>query len=101
MHVANEALFIFFQDLCVVLDGKGNVLNRSIDGQIVMRSFLSGCPNLTMQLNDDLVVGPSGPPPSPQLVFHLSEGAPAHPHPASLQLRTLPTPIPSTCLSPQ
>jgi hypothetical protein len=44
----------------VVLDGKGNIVSRSIDGQIVMRSFLSGCPNLTVQLNDDLVVGPSG-----------------------------------------
>jgi hypothetical protein len=56
-----ESVVIFcFQDLCVVLDGKGNIVSRSIDGQIVMRSFLSGCPNLHVQLNDDLVVGPSG-----------------------------------------
>jgi AP-4 complex subunit mu-1 len=55
-----SAVMFCFQDLCVVLDGRGNIVSRSIDGQIVMRSFLSGCPNLTVQLNDDLVVGPSG-----------------------------------------
>ena len=49
-----------FQDLCVVLDGKGNIVSRSIDGQLIMRSFLTGCPNLTVQLNEDLVVGPGG-----------------------------------------
>jgi hypothetical protein len=48
------------QDLCVVLDGKGNIVSRSIDGQLMMRSFLTGCPNLTVQLNEDLVVGPAG-----------------------------------------
>jgi len=56
----NELFVDVLEDLCVVLDGKGNILSRSIDGQIVMRSFLSGCPNLTVQLNDDLVVGAGG-----------------------------------------
>nr|CCC50048.1 putative adaptor complex AP-4 medium subunit [Trypanosoma vivax Y486] len=56
----NEIYVDFLERLNVVFNNVGQVLLFTVDGSIVMKSFLAGSPILHLALNDDLVVGSSG-----------------------------------------
>jgi AP-4 complex subunit mu-1 len=53
----NEIFVDIIERLTVLFNSNGFVVNSSIDGSIMMKSFLSGNPELRLALNEDLVVG--------------------------------------------
>jgi AP-4 complex subunit mu-1 len=53
----NEIFVDIIERLTVLFNSEGQVVNNSIDGTILMKSFLSGNPELRLALNEDLVVG--------------------------------------------
>jgi len=53
----NEIYVDILEKLNVLFNSQGNVINSSIDGSILMKSFLAGNPELRLALNEDLVIG--------------------------------------------
>jgi AP-4 complex subunit mu-1 len=53
----NEIYVDIIERLNVLFSSNGYVVNSSIDGSILMKSFLSGNPELRLALNEDLVIG--------------------------------------------
>ena len=53
----NEIFVDIIERLTVLFNSSGQVVNSSIDGSVMMKSFLSGNPELRLALNEDLVVG--------------------------------------------
>lgn len=53
----NEIYVDIIERLTVLFNSSGYVINSSIDGSIMMKSFLSGNPELRLALNEDLVIG--------------------------------------------
>lgn len=56
----NEIYVDIVERLTVLFNANGYVVNSSIDGSILMKSFLSGNPELRLALNEDLVIGKGG-----------------------------------------
>lgn len=56
----NEIYVDIVERLTVLFSAAGYVVNSSIDGSILMKSFLSGNPELRLALNEDLVIGKGG-----------------------------------------
>lgn len=53
----NEIYVDIVERLTLLFNANGYVVNSSIDGSILMKSFLSGNPELRLALNEDLVIG--------------------------------------------
>lgn len=53
----NELFCDILERLNVVFSSTGQMLNASIEGKIQMKSYLAGNPELTLQLNEELVIG--------------------------------------------
>lgn len=53
----NEIYVDILERIAVLINSEGYVLNSTVDGAIVMKSFLSGNPPLRMALNPDLLIG--------------------------------------------
>lgn len=53
----NEIYVDIIEKLTVVFNSSGQIINNNIDGSIIMKSFLSGNPELRLALNDDLIIG--------------------------------------------
>lgn len=53
----NEIFVDIIERLTCLFNASGYVINSSIDGSIMMKSFLSGNPELRLALNEDLVIG--------------------------------------------
>lgn len=53
----NEIYVDIVERLTILFNSTGYVVNSSIDGSILMKSFLSGNPELRLALNEDLVIG--------------------------------------------
>ena len=53
----NEIYVDILERLNVLFNSQGNIINSSIDGSILMKSFLAGNPELRLALNEDLVIG--------------------------------------------
>jgi AP-4 complex subunit mu-1 len=53
----NEIYVDIIERLTILFNNTGYVVNSSIDGSILMKSFLSGNPELRLALNEDLVIG--------------------------------------------
>lgn len=53
----NEIYVDIIERLTVLFNASGYVINSAIDGSILMKSFLSGNPELRLALNEDLVIG--------------------------------------------
>lgn len=53
----NEIYVDIIERLTVLFNSNGTVVNSAIDGSIMMKSFLSGNPELRLALNEDLVIG--------------------------------------------
>ena len=53
----NEIYVDIIEKLTVLFNAQGHVVNSSIDGSIMMKSFLAGNPELRLALNEDLVIG--------------------------------------------
>lgn len=53
----NEIYVDIIERLTVLFNASGTIVNSSIDGSILMKSFLSGNPELRLALNEDLVIG--------------------------------------------
>eukprot|EP01038_Epipyxis_sp_PR26KG_P008755 gene8755-11829_t len=53
----NEIYVDIVERLTVMFNASGFVINSAIDGSILMKSFLSGNPELRLALNEDLVIG--------------------------------------------
>lgn len=53
----NEIYVDILERISVLINSSGYVLNSTVDGAIVMKSFLSGNPPLRMALNPDLLIG--------------------------------------------
>jgi AP-4 complex subunit mu-1 len=53
----NEIYVDIVERLTLLFNASGYVVNSSIDGSILMKSFLSGNPELRLALNEDLVIG--------------------------------------------
>ncbi len=56
----NEIYVDIIERLTVLFNSSGYVVNSAIDGSIMMKSFLSGNPELRLALNEDLVIGKGG-----------------------------------------
>jgi AP-4 complex subunit mu-1 len=56
----NEIYVDIVERLTVMFNSNGYVVNSAIDGSILMKSFLSGNPELRLALNEDLVIGKGG-----------------------------------------
>lgn len=56
----NEIYVDILERLTILFNSNGYVVNSSIDGSIMMKSFLSGNPELRLALNEDLVIGKGG-----------------------------------------
>jgi AP-4 complex subunit mu-1 len=56
----NEIYVDIIERLTVLFNNSGVVVNSAIDGSIMMKSFLSGNPELRLALNEDLVIGKGG-----------------------------------------
>ena len=56
----NEIYVDIVERLTVLFNASGFVVSSSIDGSILMKSFLSGNPELRVALNEDLVIGRGG-----------------------------------------
>ena len=57
----NEIFVDILERLTMLFAANGSVVNSTIDGCIQMKSYLAGNPELRLALNEDLVVGKSGP----------------------------------------
>jgi AP-4 complex subunit mu-1 len=57
----NEIFVDIFEHISVTFNVNGYALSQSIDGTIQMKSYLEGNPYLKLALNEDLVIGKSGP----------------------------------------
>eukprot|EP00762_Andalucia_godoyi_P000103 ANDGO_02260.mRNA.1 AP-4 complex subunit mu len=57
---ANELFVDILEKLHATFDGTGKLQNSYIEGSIIMRSFLSGSPEIHVGLNSDLQVGRDG-----------------------------------------
>lgn len=53
----NEIYVDIVERLTILFNNTGYVVNSSIDGSILMKSYLSGNPELRLALNEDLVIG--------------------------------------------
>jgi AP-4 complex subunit mu-1 len=53
----NEIYVDIVERLTILFSNTGYVVNSSIDGSILMKSYLSGNPELRLALNEDLVIG--------------------------------------------
>lgn len=53
----NEIFVDILERLTVLFNSQGAIINSSIDGSILMKSFLAGNPELRVALNEDLVIG--------------------------------------------
>jgi AP-1 complex subunit mu len=53
-HARNEVFLDVIEKVNVLIAGNGNVLRSEIVGKLVMKSYLSGMPNLKLGLNDKL-----------------------------------------------
>ena len=53
----NEIYVDIIERLTVLFNNNGLMINSSIDGSILMKSFLSGNPELRLALNEDLIIG--------------------------------------------
>ncbi|KAJ2746867.1 clathrin associated protein complex medium subunit [Coemansia sp. BCRC 34301] len=56
----NEAFVDVIESVNLIMSAKGTVLRADVQGQIVMRSFLSGMPECKFGLNDKLVLDRDG-----------------------------------------
>ncbi|KAJ2378741.1 clathrin associated protein complex medium subunit [Coemansia sp. RSA 2607] len=56
VYKKNEAFVDVIESVNLILSAKGTVLRADVQGQIVMRSFLSGMPECKFGLNDKLVL---------------------------------------------
>jgi len=56
----NEIYVDIIERLTILFNSSGFIVNSSIDGSILMKSFLSGNPELRLALNEDLVIGKGG-----------------------------------------
>merc|ERR1711871_248765 len=56
----NEIFVDIVERLTILFTANGSVVNSSIDGSIQMKSYLSGNPELSLALNEDLVIGKGG-----------------------------------------
>ncbi|KAJ2782108.1 clathrin associated protein complex medium subunit [Coemansia javaensis] len=56
VYKKNEAFVDVIESVNLILSAKGTVLRADVQGQIVMRSFLSGMPECRFGLNDKLVL---------------------------------------------
>ncbi|KAJ2858810.1 clathrin associated protein complex medium subunit [Coemansia erecta] len=56
LYKKNEAFVDVIESVNLILSAKGTVLRADVQGQIVMRSFLSGMPECKFGLNDKLVL---------------------------------------------
>jgi AP-4 complex subunit mu-1 len=56
----NEIYVDIIERLTVLFNTSGYVVNSSIDGSILMKSFLAGNPKLRLALNEDLAIGRQG-----------------------------------------
>lgn len=56
----NEIYVDIVERINVLFNSSGLIVNSSIDGSILMKSFLSGNPELRLALNEDLVIGKGG-----------------------------------------
>ncbi|KAJ2608381.1 clathrin associated protein complex medium subunit, partial [Coemansia sp. RSA 1365] len=59
VYKKNEAFVDVIESVNLILSAKGTVLRADVQGQIVMRSFLSGMPECKFGLNDKLVLDQS------------------------------------------
>ena len=53
----NEIYVDVIEKLAVLFNSHGYLVNSSIDGCIMMKSFLAGNPELHLALNEDLIIG--------------------------------------------
>ena len=56
----NEIFVDIVERLTILFTANGSIVNSSIDGSIQMKSYLSGNPELSLALNEDLVIGKGG-----------------------------------------
>src|SRR6201996_8291645 len=56
-HRKNEAFVDVIEDVNLLLSATGTVLRADVNGQIVMRAYLSGTPECKFGLNDRLTLG--------------------------------------------
>merc|ERR1712070_83502 len=56
----NEIFVDIIEELNVTFQPNGMIANMDIDGRIQMKSYLSGNPDLTVGLNQDLAIGKAG-----------------------------------------
>lgn len=56
----NEIFIDLLERLTVLVAANGNILRSHLDGCLLMRSFLSGQPEIRLALNEDLTIGPEG-----------------------------------------
>ncbi|KAJ2813327.1 clathrin associated protein complex medium subunit, partial [Coemansia furcata] len=56
LYKKNEAFVDVIESVNLIMSAKGTVLRADVQGQIVMRSFLSGMPECKFGLNDKLVL---------------------------------------------
>ncbi|KAJ2161437.1 clathrin associated protein complex medium subunit [Coemansia sp. RSA 552] len=60
VYKKNEAFVDVIESVNLIMSAKGTVLRADVQGQIVMRSFLSGMPECKFGLNDKLVLDRDG-----------------------------------------
>jgi len=53
----NEIYVDIIEKLTVLFNAQGHIVNASIDGSIMIKSFLAGNPELRLALNENLVIG--------------------------------------------
>ena len=53
----NEIFVDILERITCLFNASGNLLNSEVDGSIIMKSFLTNNPELTVALNEDLVLG--------------------------------------------
>ena len=52
----NEAWLDVIENVDELISSSGNVLSSQINGKIIMKSYLSGMPTITLGLNDKVVL---------------------------------------------
>ena len=60
MHKKNEIFLDVIEKLNILVNANGSVLRSEIVGQLRMRSFLSGMPELKLGLNDKILMEAHG-----------------------------------------
>ena len=53
----NEIYVDILEKITVLFNSSGKLINSDVDGCIKMKSFLKGCPELTIVLNDEIAIG--------------------------------------------